>query len=77
MTETDTPPFPAGYEKFQLKAAGANSMLSGQIRLNTESQWFKELHGRYITKQRFFYPLSGERERKILEGLLATSGIVI
>jgi len=75
VTETDIPPFPPGYDQFQLKAAGDKSLLSGEIPLDAATGWFKDLHGRYITKQKFFHNL--REEPAILEGLRATSGVAI
>lgn len=71
----DTPPFPPGYGKFQLKAMGERSLLSKPFRLGAEMEWFEELHSRYITKQRFFHSLGGEPN--ILDGLLTASGAAI
>jgi len=70
-TETDDPPFRADYGGFKLKLAGDRSLLASELPLDKGNAWFKDLHSRFITKQRFFDRLTDEH----VEGLQVVSGV--
>jgi hypothetical protein len=55
---------------FELKATGV-SLIKGAIPLDASLPWFKELHSRYITKQRFFERVEGP----IVAGFQSLSGV--
>lgn len=73
--DTDYPPFAGAYSDFKRKVKGGDSFLSAAVPIHLELPWFKELHGRFITKQRFCASLADEPT--IVEGLMNDSGVGI
>jgi hypothetical protein len=69
-TSTDYRPLSYPFGDFELKAKGA-SLIKGAIPLDASLPWFKELHSRYITKQRFFERVEGP----IVAGFQSLSGV--
>lgn len=60
VSSTDTPSPVGPYARFKLKVCGAKGLLTAGVPLISDMQWFSSLHGRYITKQRFFASLATE-----------------
>lgn len=58
------------HSKFNKRILG-KSLLNSPISLDKEYEWFANLHQKYITKQKFFYPLTN----LIVAGLKEVSGI--
>lgn len=71
--DTVYPPFGNGYDEFKLCFIGKSSLLKKVVPLSKSKSWFDELHGRYITKQRFFSLLTSEPQ--VVAGLQDTAGI--
>jgi hypothetical protein len=67
------PPFAPEYSRFSVRVAGTSLLARGRIALDKAESWFSELHGRFITKQRFFSLLLSEP--KIVNGLRIASGV--
>ncbi len=63
--QTEYPPFPAPYKgskyaDFKIMYAGPGNSYGSKFNLTFENHpWFKELHAKYITKQKFFNDISG------------------
>jgi hypothetical protein len=63
--ETEYPPFPSPYKggkysDFNVMYAGPGNSYGSKFNLTfTDHPWFKELHSKYITKQKFFNDISG------------------
>lgn len=75
LLRCDDPPRFGAFAGFKLRCIGAGSLQGGAIPLSTDSMaWFKELHARFLTKQRFFVRL---QEPEIISGLLKVSGVQI
>ena len=72
---TDYPPFTGVYSDFRRKLKGGSSLLPEPVPVTSRLLWFKELHGRFITKQRFCASLADEPT--VVEGLLKSSGVGI
>lgn len=72
-SDAEHPPFAPAYTKFGIRILGNRSLLRSTAPLNRADKWFSELHSRFITKQKFFSPLTPEPE--IVKGLLCISGI--
>lgn len=71
VQDLDYPPFTGAYSEFALKALG-ESLLSKPVALDASlGSWFSELHGKYLSKQRFFSVLN---EEEIPLGLHACIG---
>jgi len=71
VQDFDHPPFKGAYRDFALKVLG-ESLLPKAVALDASlGSWFSELHGKYLSKQRFFSAL---KEDEILLGLRACSG---
>ncbi len=62
----DYPPFKGAYSDFALKVLGESSMSESVVLDRSIDSWFSELHGKYLSKQRFFSALE---EKEILQGL--------
>jgi hypothetical protein len=71
--DAEFPPFAPSYSKFVIRILGYNSLLPSPVPLNRADKWFFTLHGRFITKQKFFSCL--EEEPELVEGLCTASGI--
>ena len=71
--DTDYPPFPSGYSDFKLKVAGEGTLLNETVELSKGNEWFSTLHGKFITKQRFFSRMDEFPE--VVAGLQDVSGI--
>ena len=73
------PPFPSPYKggkylDFKVMYAGPGSNYESKFKLTFEDHpWFKELHAKYITKQRFFNEISGLPN--VISGLRALAGL--
>lgn|SRR5690606_35369179 len=66
VQDFDYPPFKGAYRDFAVKVRG-ESLLSGPVALDSSlGSWFSELHGKYLSKQRFFSSL---KEEEIHQGL--------
>lgn len=65
-------PFSEPYSKFEFQIIGT-SLFKAPILLNKDDEWFSILHNKYITKQRFFCPISNMEP--ILEGLRKIASI--
>lgn len=71
--DAELPPFAPSYSRFAIRILGRHSLLRHPILLNHADKWFSDLHGRFITKQKFFHRL--EKEPELVEGLCTASGI--
>lgn len=58
VTEIDNGPFAGDRARFAAVAKGQTSRLRFPVGLNRADEWFAELHGTFITKQRFFSRLT-------------------
>jgi hypothetical protein len=68
----DVPRHGPFFSTFKLKCVGAKSLLTRPVELSKESMpWFRELHERFLTKQRFFDRLGPA----IVAGLVGTAAI--
>lgn len=68
VNKFDYPPFEIAYSAFVLKVSG-QSLLSKPVALDRSlGSWFSVLHGKYLSKQRFFAAL---KEIEIAHGLRA------
>lgn len=69
------PPFSADYMRFKMKVAGSSLLGGRRVLLDNSFDWFRDLHTKYITKQRFFVRL--HNDESIQKGLLDVSTVVI
>jgi hypothetical protein len=69
------PPYPPDYSDFKCHAAGKSLAAKKGIPLTSSMDWFKELHERYVTKQRLFMCIDSEAD--ILDGMSTLAGIKI
>ncbi|KAB0317169.1 hypothetical protein F6W79_19350 [Vibrio diabolicus] len=74
-TSNEYPPFVRGFEDFKYKFSGDSLFTKPAIELEKSMPWFKELHQRYITKQKFFNNISDEEY--VVNGLFDVSGLVV
>ena len=72
-SDTEFPPFAPSYSRFAIRILGHHSLLKGPVLLNRADKWFFDLHGGFITKQKFFSCLEGEPG--LIAGLCTASGI--
>ena len=63
-TESKPPPYKESYRRFNFNVKGL-SLLDSKIPLDKQCEWFKILHEQYITKRKFFAPLTNN----IVQGL--------
>ncbi len=73
VAEVDRGPFGGAFARFGGKAVGHSSRLRFPVGLNRADAWFADLHGQFITKQKFFSRLGGRTD--IVNGLKVASGI--
>ena len=72
---SESPAPDAAVSRFSVRVTGSSLLGSRRILLDKTWPWFIDLHGRYITKQRFFNSLASEAE--IVNGLKEVAGLVL
>jgi hypothetical protein len=72
-SDAEFPPFVPLYSRFAIRILGHHSLLRSPVPLNRADRWFFALHGRFITKQKFFSCL--EEEPELVEGLCTVSAV--
>lgn len=75
FSDVEYPPFKQSYQKFAVRITGHRSLLMTPSPLNRADAWFADLHGRFITKQRFFNQLNSDPH--IIEGLASIGGVML
>jgi hypothetical protein len=73
IAEIDRGPFGGAFARFGGKAVGQSSRLRFPAGLNRADAWFADLHGQFITKQKFFSRLADRPD--IVKGLELAGGM--